>query len=67
MKEISGSDHPCADIRSSAKGLLDRHGRDAVLVAAMQADDQLFEGDLDGYHKWKRVGLVLDELMSERV
>ena len=67
MKQTSDPDHPCADIRRSAKGLMELHGRDAVLVAAMQADDQLFEGDLDGYHKWKRVGLVLDELMSERV
>ncbi len=66
MKEKSGPDHACADIRRSAKGLLELHGRDAVLVATLQADDQLFEGDLDGYHKWKRVGLVLDELMAER-
>ena len=37
------------DIYRSAKLLIDRHGADAVIEAAMMADKMLEAGDLDGF------------------
>ncbi len=47
------------DILRSAKLLIDQHGEDAGLEAAMQADRQLAAGDMDGkracrLHAWWR-------------
>ncbi len=36
------------EIYRSAKLLIDRHGDDAVIEAAMMADKMLEQGDLDG-------------------
>ncbi len=43
------------DIYSSAKLLIDQHGEDAPIHAAMQADKCLEAGDLDGKAVWMRV------------
>ena len=46
---------PDLDIYRSARGLIDRHGEDAPIHAAMRADDMLEAGDLNGYAVWKRI------------
>jgi len=43
------------DIYRSAKLLINRHGDDAVIEAAMMADKKLEAGDLDGLATWKRI------------
>lgn len=40
------------DIWLSAKALVDQHGDDAAIHAAMRADELLDEGDLDGAATW---------------
>jgi len=52
------------DIYRSAKLLIDRHGADAVIHAAMQADEMLEDGDLDGQAVWMRILTAIDELLS---
>ncbi len=39
----------------TAKGLLDRYGDGASLVAASRADEQLDKGDLEGRAVWLRI------------
>ena len=53
------------DIYRSAKLLINRHGDDAVIEAAMMADKMLEAGDLDGLATWKRILTAIDELLSE--
>ena len=53
------------DIYRSAKLLIDRHGDDAVIHAAMRADKMLEAGDLDGLATWKRILSAIDELLSQ--
>ena len=43
------------DIYRSAKLLIDRHGDDAVIEAAMMADKMLEQGVLDGMATWNRI------------
>ena len=43
------------DIFRSAKLLLDKHGRDAQLIAIKRATKMLDAGDMDGYAVWKRI------------
>ena len=54
------------DIYRSAKLLIDRHGDDAVIEAAMRADKMLEAGDLDGQAVWKRIMATVDELLTEK-
>ena len=53
------------DIFRSAKLLINRHGDDAVIEAAMQADKMLEAGDVDGQAVWKRILTAVDELLSK--
>ena len=53
------------DALRCAKLLLDRHGRDAALHAAMRADELDAVGDDDGRRAWMRILAAIDEL--ERV
>ena len=53
------------DALRCAKLLLDRHGRDAELHAAMRADELDAAGDDDGRRAWMRILAAIDEL--ERV
>ena len=46
------------DIWRSAKALIDQHGADTAIHAAMRADKLLDAGDLDGAATWRRVILV---------
>ncbi len=43
------------DIDRSAKLLIDRHGDEAPIHAAMRADELLDKGDLDGAAAWRRI------------
>ncbi len=53
------------DIYRSAKLLIDRHGGDAVIHAAMRADELLDAGDIDGQVVWKRIIHAIEELQSK--
>ncbi len=49
-------------IYRSAKLLIDQHGEDASLEAAMRADAMLEKGDLDGKQAWVRIMKAVEEL-----
>ncbi len=50
------------DIYRSAKLLVDQHGEDAVIEAAMRADKLLAAGDMDGKRVWVRIMKAVEEL-----
>ena len=50
------------DIYRSAKLIIDQHGEDAVLEAAMRADKLLAAGDMDGKRAWVRIMKAVEEL-----
>jgi len=54
------------DIYLATKLLIDRHGDDAVIEAAMMADKMLEQGDLDGLATWKRILKTIEELRAEK-
>ena len=54
------------DIYRSAKLLIDQHGEDAPIFAAMQADKRLAAGDLDGKATWMRVIGAIKELLNQQ-
>ena len=54
-----------ADVLHIAEHLLQRHGRDAVLVAEMEARQRLDEGDVEGYRVWKRLVMMVDGHTAE--
>ena len=51
------------DIYRSAKLLIDQHGDEASIHAAMRADALHEKGDLDGYAGWRRIIRAIDELL----
>ncbi len=53
---------PDIDIWRSANLLVQQHGQDAPIQAAMRADAMLEAGDLDGYAVWQRVLRAVEEL-----
>ena len=53
------------DIWRSAKLLIDRHGDEAAIHAAMRVDELLEASDLDGYTVWKRVLKAVEELLDK--
>ncbi len=54
------------DIYRSARLLVDQHGDEAPIHAAMQADAMLDKGDLDGAAVWRRIVEAINELLSTR-
>ncbi len=54
------------DIYRSAKLLVDQHGEDAPICAAMQADKCLEGGDLDGKAVWMGVIRAIKELLNQQ-
>ncbi len=50
------------DIYRSAKLLVDQHGEDAGLEAAMRADAMLEKGAIAGKRVWVRIMKAIDEL-----
>ena len=53
------------DIYRSAKLLIDQHGEDASLEAAMRADKLLAAGDMDGKRTWVRIMKAVEELQRQ--
>jgi hypothetical protein len=51
------------DIWSMAKMLVDQHGADAAIQAAMRADQKLELGDADSQAVWKRILRAVEELL----
>ncbi len=54
------------DVYRSAKLLIDQHGDEAPIHAAMQADAMLDKGDVDGAAVWRRCVGAINELLSTR-
>ena len=54
------------DIYRSAKLLIDKHGDDAPIFAAQQADACLEKGDLDGKAVWMGVIRAIKELLNQQ-
>ena len=50
------------DILRSAKLLIDQHGEDATIHAAMQADRLLDQGAMEGSATWRRIMKAIEEL-----
>ena len=55
---------PAKNRATPANNLLERHGEDAPIEAAMRADAMLEAGDLDGLAVWKRILRALEELQE---
>ncbi len=53
------------DIYRSANELIEQHGDDAPIEAAMRADELTEAGDMDGRAVWIRIGRAIEELQSE--
>lgn len=54
------------DIWRAAKLLVDRHGADAAIHAAIRADELLDKGDADGQRVWLRIVKAVEELLRKR-
>jgi len=52
------------DIYRTANLLIQQHGDEATIHAAMIADEMLEKGDLDGKAVWLRVGKAIEELQA---
>ncbi len=55
---------PDLDIYRTAKLLVDNHGAEAPIHAAMNADAMLAKGDMDGRAVWLRVVKAVEELLD---
>ena len=53
------------DIYRSAKLLIDQHGDEAAIHAAMRVDELMEVGDLDGRRVWLRVLKAIEDLLAE--
>ncbi len=54
---------PDLDIYRTAKLLVDQHGAEAPIHAAMKADAMLEKGDIDGQAAWLRILRAVKELL----
>ena len=52
------------DVYRAAQSLIERHGDEAPIHAAMRADALLEQGDMDGVAVWKRILAAVDVLIS---
>ncbi len=48
-----------------AKLLIDQHGDEAPIHAAMRADTMLDKGDLDGAAVWRKIVTATNELLAD--
>ncbi len=55
------------DIYRAAKPLIDHHGEDAPIFAAMQADKRAAAGDMEGRRVWMRVIGAIKELLDQKL
>ena len=53
------------DIYRAANALIDHHGEEAAIHAAMRADELMEAGDLDGCVVWRRIITAIDVLRSK--
>ncbi len=53
------------DIYRCAHLLIERHGDDAPIEAAMRADALMDAGDMDGRAVWLKIVKAIEELLSE--
>ncbi len=53
------------DIYRSANKLIEQHGEDAPIRAAMWAEDLMEAGDMEGEAVWRRIVKAIEELLSE--
>ncbi len=53
------------DIYGSANKLIEQHGEDAPIHAAMWADDLMEAGDMEGEAVWRRIVKAIEQLLSE--
>ncbi len=63
---VKAATTPAKNKATPATDLLERHGADAPIHAAMRADRLLEVGDLDGYAVLKRVVLATEELVRTK-
>ena len=52
------------DIFRTANLLIEQHGDEAPIQAAMRADEMLDVGDLDGQAVWKRIVRTIEEIQD---
>ncbi len=50
------------DIYRSANELIEQHGEDVPIHAAMRADELMETGDMDGRAVWLRIVMAIEEL-----
>jgi len=60
----SGEELSNAEVYEMADTLLRRHGKDAVIVASLQAEKKMSSGDMKGYRTWKRLVMLVDGMME---
>ena len=53
------------DIYRSANELIEQHGEDAPIHAAMRADELMDAGDMEGEAVWLRIVKAIEELLSK--
>ena len=53
------------DIYRSANELIEQHGEDAPILAAMRADELMETGDMEGRAVWLRIVKAIEEFLSE--
>ncbi len=53
------------DIYRSAHELIEQHGEDAPILAAMRADELMETGDMEGRAVWLGIVKAIEELQSE--
>ena len=53
------------DIYRSANELIEQHGEDAPIHAAMRADELMETGDMDGRAVWLRIVKAVEELLAK--
>ena len=54
------------DIYRAARLLIDQHGDEAPIHAAMRADELLDAGNLDGAAVWRRIAKAVRELLERK-
>ena len=53
------------DTYRAANVLIQKHGEDAPILAAMRADELMETGDMEGRAVWLRIVKAVEELLAE--
>ncbi len=51
------------ELWACANKMIEQHGADAPIHAAMKADDMLERGDIDGHSVWMQIMHRIDEML----